>query len=85
MNKQAHIQFSKKMVVVAVVAAVIVTGIGNWVLYVMEDASGIVELDKAFLLFAGLVFVAYCGNSAIEKWALSKVDISKIDIPKTVG
>lgn len=70
--KKTYVQFSKRMTVVAVVAAVIIAGATEWLLWQMEAADGIVEVCKAMLLFSGLVFVAYCGNSAVEKWALSR-------------
>ena len=37
-----------------------------------SDESGVVAVVKTFIGFAMLVFAAYSGNSAIEKWLLNK-------------
>lgn len=70
--KKSYVQFSKRMTIVAVVAAVIIAAATELILWQMDAADGIVEVCKAMLMFSGLVFVAYCGNSAVEKWALSR-------------
>lgn len=70
--KKTYVQFSKRMTVVSVVSAVLIALGTEWTLWQMAYPSGIVEVCKAMLMFAGLVFVAYCGNSAVEKWALSR-------------
>lgn len=65
-------QFSKRMTVTAVASAVTVAAGTELLLWRMGDAAGIVEVCRSLILFAGLVFAAYCGNSAVEKWALSR-------------
>ncbi len=65
-------QFSKRMTVTAVASAVIVAIGTELILWRMGDAAGIVAVCRSLILFAGLVFTAYCGNSAVEKWALSR-------------
>lgn len=72
MKTKRYVQFSKRMTVLSVLAAVLVAAGTELLLWHMAYPAGIVEVCKAMLLFAGLVFVAYCGNSAVEKWALSR-------------
>nr|DAF74149.1 MAG TPA: hypothetical protein [Caudoviricetes sp.] len=72
MKTKRYVQFSKRMTVLSVLAAVLVAAGTELLLWQMAYPAGIVEVCKAMLLFAGLVFVAYCGNSAVEKWALSR-------------
>lgn len=72
MKTKRHVQFSKRMTVLSVLAAVLVAAGTELLLWQMAYPAGIVEVCKAMLLFASLVFVAYCGNSAVEKWALSR-------------
>ena len=72
MRNKRYVQFSKRMTVLSVLAAVLAAAGTELLLWQMAYPAGIVEVCKAMLLFAGLVFVAYCGNSAVEKWALSR-------------
>ena len=72
MKTKRYVQFSKRMTVLSVLAAVLVAVGTELLLWQMAYPAGIVEVCKAMLLFAGLVFGAYCGNSAVEKWALSR-------------
>lgn len=75
--KQKFIQFSKKIVVTVVASVNLFVALAMVMLYDMREASGLVEIVKYYLIFSGIVFVAYCGNSALEKWALSKIDIAQ--------
>lgn len=79
--KRPYVQFSKRMTIVAVMAAVLIAIGTELILWHMAYPEGVVQTAQAFLLFAGLVFVSYCGNSAVEKWALSKLDIEKLRLP----
>lgn len=72
MRNKRYVQFSKRMTVLSVLAAVLVAAGTELLLWQMAYPAGIVDVCKAMLLFAGLVFMAYCGNSAVEKWALSR-------------
>lgn len=74
--KNKHIQFSKRMTVVSVVAAILVTVATDFLLFHMGYPEGIVEVSKTMLIFASIVFAAYCGNSAVEKWALKRYGLS---------
>lgn len=68
MNKKQRIQFSKKMVM-----AVVFTEIAMCIATIALSCLGFdmaigVEIIKANIPFAVVVFVAYSGNSAVEKW-----------------
>ncbi len=54
--KKTYVQFSKRMTVVSVVSAVLIALGTEWILWQMAYPSGIVEVCKAMLMFAGLVF-----------------------------
>lgn len=69
-----YVQFSKRMVVLVVVSAIGICCCGlvacavGWAL----DWAGVVEIIKAYIGFATIVFTAYSGNSIAEKWFGSK-------------
>lgn len=69
-NKQRahHVQFSKK-IVVAVTICVTVLCITSIVLCFMgADLAALTDVVKVYIQYAMIVFAAYSGNSAIQKW-----------------
>ena len=76
MSRKQYTQFSKKMVV-----AVVFTEIALCVATVALACCGFdmtigVEVIKANIPFSSVVFAAYAGNSAVEKWLLRRSDAS---------
>ena len=68
MNKRQYSQFSRKIVV-----AVVFTEIALCIATVVLSCCGFdmtigVNVIKANIPFASVVFAAYAGNSAVEKW-----------------
>ena len=68
MNKKQYTKFSKRMVM-----AVVFTQIALCVATVALSCFGFdmtigIDVIKADIPFASVVFAAYAGNSAVEKW-----------------
>lgn len=73
--KKAYVQFSKRMVVLVTVAVTVIVAVS--VLGMIYD-SAYTELPKVldhYLGYASVVFVAYSGNSALEKWLVKRAAI----------
>jgi hypothetical protein len=69
-----YVQFSKKMVVLVVASALALSIVGIVLCAIVgapEDA-GVVAIIKTYIGFAIIVFAAYSGNSAVEKWLVNK-------------
>jgi hypothetical protein len=71
MNKPSgkpYVQFSKR-IVVAVTASVTAICLAAMILCTMAgDTVSVVLVVKAYISYAIVVFAAYSGNSAVEKW-----------------
>lgn len=70
--KKPYVQFSKR-IVVAVTASV--TGMctaGLLLCLLLGGAEEVVLVVKAYISYAIVVFAAYSGNSAVEKWLVRK-------------
>lgn len=77
-----YVQFSKRCVMfvlisVTVIVAGAVTGMIVW-----QDFADLGELMRCYLSFSGVVFVAYSGNSVLEKALLAWVKTRKPDDDK---
>ncbi len=73
-TERPYVQFSKKMVVLVIESALAISLIGIVLCAIVgapEDA-GVVAIIKTYIGFAIVVFAAYSGNSAVEKWLVSK-------------
>ncbi len=68
---KAYVQFSKRMVVLVMVSVTVIVAVA--VLGMIYDSAydQLPEVMEHYLRFAGVVFVAYSGNSAIEKWLVN--------------
>lgn len=72
MSKRPYVQFSKK-IVVAVNAAVFVVVLAGIVLAAVDGAaSEMTAIIRIFVEYAMVVFAAYSGNSAVEKWLVKR-------------
>ena len=71
-SKRKYVQFSKK-IVVAITAAVTVICTASVVLCWMSGEMVIAsDVIQAYIGYATVVFVAYSGNSAAEKWLMTR-------------
>ena len=73
-TSKPYVQFSKKMVVLVIASALVLSVVGIILCAIVgapEDA-GVVAIIKTYIGFAIIVFTAYSGNSAIEKWLINK-------------
>ena len=70
--KKPYVQFSKR-VVVAVTASVTAICLAALVLCALiGGVEEVVLVVKAYISYAIVVFAAYSGNSAVEKWLVRK-------------
>ena len=62
------------MVVLVVASALVISlfGIILCALVGAPEDAGVVAIIKTYIGFAIVVFAAYSGNSAVEKWLISK-------------
>ena len=63
-----YIQFSKKMVALVSVGFGIMSAIGMYLCYAAGYPLGIVSIVTIDGVYAILAFIAYSGNSMLEKW-----------------
>ena len=81
MTKQSkpYVQFSKRIVVAVTVCVTVLSLVGVVLCYAgngLEELQGVV---KQYIQYAMVVFVAYSGNSAMEKWLLKKAGATTSD------
>lgn len=81
MTKKQYVQFSKKMVMAVVSSEILLCVAAIFLTLCGYDASIVVDVIKAYSPFAMVVFAAYSGNSAVEKWLVytTKVKSSEED------
>lgn len=77
--KGQFIQFSKFMVLIIVFAATLLTGFSIFGMTKDSDYSALSDVIHNYTEFASVVFVAYSGNSAIEKWLSNSKTRKMID------
>ena len=68
LEKKRHVQFSKIVVVFVTTAVTALCAATVRMAYKMSDADNMVNAVKAYIEYATIAFVAYSGNSAVEKW-----------------
>ena len=71
-EKKPFIQFSKIVVVFVTLAVTMLCTVAVRLSYKMSDASAMVNAVRAYIEYATIAFVAYSGNSAVEKWLVHK-------------
>ena len=69
-NKKQYVQFSKRIVVAVVAAQFVLCAAALLLILTGCDASAGAEVIRANVPFATVVFAAYTGNSAVEKWLI---------------
>ena len=66
-ERKRYVQFSKKCVTGVLICVNIIVAVAVVFMGVRSEFSALGDLMKYYLSFAGVVFISYCGNSAIEK------------------
>ena len=87
MTKKQYVQFSKRIVVAVIFAEFALCAITLMLACFGYDMSIGAEVIKAHTPFAIVTFVAYSGNSMIEKWlvATARARAGKDDTEKENG
>lgn len=70
--KKPFVQFSKRMVVLVMVSVTVIIAIAVAGMIYDSAYDQLPMVLEHYLGFAGIVFVAYSGNSALEKWVLNR-------------
>lgn len=70
--KRAYVQFSKRIVTAVTIAVTIIAACAIGLCWQGGDMVSLVEVVKAYIGYATLVFAAYSGNSAVEKWLVRR-------------
>ena len=74
-----YVQFSKR-VVTTVTAAVTLICVTALILCAATGyTAGLVDVVKAYIGYAIVVFTAYSGNSAVEKWLVNRYGNNKTE------
>ena len=71
-DSKKYVQFSKKVVIAVCISVTVITVLSivlDFLGNMPGQATGIV---KVYIQFAMVVFAAYSGNSAIQKWLIKK-------------
>ena len=67
-----YVQFSKKMIVSISLGLFVLSLIGMYMCYSVQDGDSIVKIVTIDGYYAIFAFVAYSGNSMLEKWLIKK-------------
>ena len=70
--KKRYVQFSKRIVVAITSAVTVLCVLAVCLCWAGGQLEQAVEVVKAYIGYATAVFVAYSGNSAAEKWLVSR-------------
>lgn len=70
--KKPYVQFSKRIVVAVTVSVTGMCMAGVLLCALIGGAEEVVLVVKAYISYAIVVFAAYSGNSAVEKWLVRK-------------
>lgn len=71
-SKTKYYQFSKKIVVAVTICVTLICLIAIVLCWDGHDLDALTGVVKVYIQYAMIVFVAYSGNSAIEKWVISR-------------
>ena len=70
--KKPYVQFSKRIVVAVTASVTAICLVALLLCYLVGSAEEVVLVVKAYISYAIVVFAAYSGNSAVEKWLVRK-------------
>lgn len=68
--KKPYVQFSKKIVIGVTIAVSAIVFIGVVLAYFAEQIEQMTAVIKIYVQYDMVVFVAYSGNSMLQKWLL---------------
>lgn len=83
--KKRYVQFSKRIVVAITAAVTALCVLSVCLCFATGQMVEAVEVIKAYIGYATVVFVAYSGNSAAEKWLVSKYSGTRTDAEYSNG
>ena len=72
MNKKKYTQFSKRVVIAVCICVTLLSVIGVWLSYTSGEMEQATQIIKVYIQYAMVVFAAYSGNSAVEKWLVHR-------------
>ena len=72
MNRKPYVQFSKRIVVAVTTSVTVICLVALLLTGLIGGAEEVVLVVKAYISYAIVVFAAYSGNSAVEKWLVRK-------------
>lgn len=78
-QRRRYVQFSKKVVIAVCTAVTLICVSGIVLDYLMGDAEQATQVIKVYIQYAMVVFAAYSGNSAVEKWLTHRYNPSFSD------
>ena len=78
-NRKPYIQFSKKVVVAVTIAVTAISALAICFCWLNADSEALVNTVKAYINYATIVFAAYSGNSAVEKWLIARASSDSDD------
>ena len=70
--RKPYVQFSKRVVVSVCVAVTALATVGVVLSYTAGEMNEATEIIKVYIQYAMVVFAAYSGNSAVEKWLVRR-------------
>ena len=70
--KKPYVQFSKRIVVAVTIAVTGISVMSCVLCWSSGEPSYLVDIVKAYIQYAMVVFAAYSGNSAVEKWLVKR-------------
>jgi len=71
-DKKPYVQFSKRIVVAVTASVTALCLAALLICALLGGAEEVVLVVKAYISYAIVVFAAYSGNSAVEKWLVRK-------------
>ena len=70
--KKPYVQFSKHVVVAVTASVTAICFLSLLLCLLLGGTEEVVLIVKAYISYAIVVFAAYSGNSAVEKWLVRK-------------
>lgn len=72
-----YTQFSKRIVVAVTVCVTAVSIAGVILSFIGQGLDTMADIIKVYIQYAMIVFAAYSGNSAVEKWLTKKFTVAQ--------
>ena len=81
-KSKPYVQFSKKIVTAVTACVTVISLVGVILCYAGNGLKELQSVVEVYIRYAMVVFVAYSGNSAMEKWLLKRAGVSHDDEEK---